>query len=231
MERYYNFGGEGVLAAVATRRAGGARSERAGRRLPRLDEGAPRSGPPRRADAALARSPLPADGDCSSPRRPTSCRRGSIGRACSRSSGAPTSTSFSPDGPGRSPFALDRVAHLVRLRRRVPIVARRGRTSGEPLARLHAAGDHRFGGRVHRRRPGARRRRARRARRARRDLHRTDCRTTCCRPRWPRPTSASRPFDPTAARAAAARVSTGRRSRSSSTWRPACPSSRPPCRA
>ena len=60
MERYYNFGGEGVLAARALGDPRRARSQRAGHRLSRIAQGAARSRAARRADAPLARSDLPA---------------------------------------------------------------------------------------------------------------------------------------------------------------------------
>ena len=61
MERYHNFGGEGVLAARRARRARRARGQRTCDRLSRVQQSPARSRPARRADAAVARSDLPAD--------------------------------------------------------------------------------------------------------------------------------------------------------------------------
>ena len=60
IERYFNFGGEGVRAAPGGGRADAVRGERAGDRPSRLREAAHRPGAARRADAALARLAMPA---------------------------------------------------------------------------------------------------------------------------------------------------------------------------
>ena len=59
VERYHNFGGEGLLAAPRRRRPHRARGERAGRRLSGLAQAHRGSPARRRADAALARMAMP----------------------------------------------------------------------------------------------------------------------------------------------------------------------------
>ena len=58
IERYYNFGGEGVMAAAAAARRDRARGQRAGHRSPGSPKAPHRSRAARRADAALARAHL-----------------------------------------------------------------------------------------------------------------------------------------------------------------------------
>ena len=62
IERYYNFGGEGIATAQGRPPESGARGQRAGDRLPRLPEGVARSSAARAADAPLARTALRAGG-------------------------------------------------------------------------------------------------------------------------------------------------------------------------
>ena len=186
------------------RRAGGARSQRADHRLPRLGQGAARSRAARRADAPLARPDLPARRTCSSRRRRRSCRRGSIAARCSRSNGAPTSITSAPTRPATRRSRAIRIACSC-------VFAGAFRSwhgvvhLSAALARLHAAGDHRFGARLHRRRTRARGRRARGARRARRHVHRRDsahAAAGCARAA----DIGVAPFDPTRHAPAAARL-------------------------
>ena len=101
MERYYNFGGEGVLAARRLGVPAVLEVNAPDRRLSRVDEGRARSRAARPADAAMARSAVPADEPVRHADGGRFCRRGSIAGRCSKSSGAPTSIDFRPDAPGR----------------------------------------------------------------------------------------------------------------------------------
>ena len=177
----------------------------------------------------MARSDLPARATVRHDRRPTSCRPGSIATACSKSNGAPTSNHFRPDARRTAAVRARSGPHPVRVRRRVPVVARRRPSVGGARAAA-PRGRPPLRRRLHRRRSRARGGRARRARRARRSRSPARCRTTSCRRRWRPRTSASRRSTRCATRRCGW-ASTGRRSRSSSTWRSACRSSRRRCRA
>ena len=73
MERYYNFGGEGIAAAARARHPRAARGELAGRGSSRLAEGGPRRGAARAPAAALPRGAVPRGRARSSRRSPRSC--------------------------------------------------------------------------------------------------------------------------------------------------------------
>ena len=103
MERYYNFGGEGIMRRRG-RRHGGPRGERAGHRLSRVR--------PRRCSTARSSSSRCAGGASASARAPTSSSRRAPrsfrgtrrrGRSCELEWGADTER-FSPDAPGATPF-------------------------------------------------------------------------------------------------------------------------------
>ena len=197
MERYYNFGGEGMLAARAAGHSRRARSQRADRRLSRLDEIPARSG-------ACSSNRCGAGGiaSCRHDRPVRDADRGHpavLGRprdACSRSSGAPTSITSGPTSGGPLPFTRRSASHLLRVRRGVPIVARRRATRGHARSPARAGRPSLRRG-VHRRRSGAGRRRARRRELSRASSSPAPCRT----PTLPAALAAAdigvAPFDPT----------------------------------
>ena len=227
MERYFNFGGEGMRAAA---RLGA---------LAVLEVNAPvidyPGSPKRLLDRALLVEPMRRwrDWQCRtadvivSPSRGDPARRGCRTSASSRSSGAPT-----PTASARAPRARAvRAARPATWRPCSPARSGRGTarcTWSSAIRRLAANGGERT---ISAR---ARRRRARscRASAMRRDgldgvdLHRGGRARRRC-PRCSRPpTSASRRSTSRPTRRWRSR-STGRRSRCSSTWRRACPSWRP----
>ena len=128
---------------------------------------------------------------------------------------------FRPDAPRPPAFTRDPRARARRVCRRVSDVARRRPSvgvAGATACRRRSS----IRRRVDRRWPRAAGRRARRARRARHHLHRRGAASRCCRAGWRKPTSASR----RSTRHVTGRcgsASTGRRSRSSSTWPSVCP--------
>ena len=119
---------------AAPRASGRARSQRAGRGLSWVDEGAARSRAARRADAPMARSALPDDSSVRDAQRRHSSRVGRSRRACWKSNGARTPISFGRTSPGPPPFARDREPDHVCVRRRLPVLARR-RRSWRPRSR------------------------------------------------------------------------------------------------
>ena len=154
MERYYNFGGEAIVAADAAgapRRAGG---QRAGGRSSRLAEGAARSRAARSADAALARAARAPPPISSSPPARRSCRPGRRASEDARgSNGAPTRIASIPARPGALPFAPP-AGRRRGLCRRLSQLARRD-SSGARDARAARPRTTRHLRAVHRRRPGA----------------------------------------------------------------------------
>ena len=172
MERYYNFGGEGVFAARGLGLPAVLEVNAPIIDYPGSREAPARSRAARRADAALARSALPATRSVRHAVGRRSCRPGSIAGRCSRSNGAPTSTASGPDAPGPMPVhaAIRRASCACLPARFAPGTApctcrRRSRA-------CIAAGDTRFGGVFIGDGPERARGRAGRARRAGRDLHR-----------------------------------------------------------
>ena len=229
IERYYNFGGEGILAGAALGEADDARSQRAGDRLPGLEQGADRSAAARRADAPLARAHLPAA-------RPSSSRPSAAilppdtppSKIVELEWGADTDR-FRPGAAGPLPFARPPgvLAVFAGAFRRWHGAER----LVEAMRQLRAPRRRRRLGGADRRRPGAAARQGRSA---------TGSRTS------PSPAPVAHdampaclaaadigvaPFDSGRARARSRSASTGRRSRFSSTWRRGCRWSRPRCRA
>ena len=111
IERYYNFGGEGVRAARKVGALRRSRSERADCRSPGIDEAPARSGTYRRTDATMARLAMPAVPTSSSHPARVSCPATFLHRRSSRRSGAPIRIAFVP-APGA------RCRSLARWRRR-----------------------------------------------------------------------------------------------------------------
>ncbi len=192
MERYYNFGGEGIARGRRGRRRTRARGQRAGHRLSRLGQGAARSRAHRRADAPLARAHLRA-------RRPhRHAERGDPAAGTRRrersssSSGAPTPSASGPDAPGPLPFT--RPAGDASRCSPARFAAGTARsTSCARCASCARAGRTDIGAVFDRRRPGAAGAcEAEAAGLAERRLHRRRAARRRCRRASPPPTSASR---------------------------------------
>ena len=107
IERYYNFGGEGMRAAAACGALVGPRGQRAGHRLPRLAQAPARPRAARRADAALARLAVPRRRRRSSRRAGRSCRRGCPTSASSRLEWGADTDRFRPGAAGRRAVRAD----------------------------------------------------------------------------------------------------------------------------
>ena len=124
IERYYNFGGEGIAAAARVGATAVLEVNAPVDRPSRVDQGAARSRAPRRADAAVARAPLRDRRSDRHAERGDPAGRRRRRRRSSSSSGAPTPIGFARAPPARS--RSTRPAGTRRgLRRRVPQLARR----------------------------------------------------------------------------------------------------------
>ncbi len=150
IERYYNFGGEGIAAANDVGATRGSRSQCPGRRLSRLGQTSPGSRPHCRADAPMARTDLPRSSDLivtpSAAILPPDTPRLKIleiewGADIDR---------FRPGAPGAVPFRPPS-GHRRRVCRRVSQLARH-HSRGHRAPRAAGARPSRYWGGVHRRR-------------------------------------------------------------------------------
>ena len=225
MERYYNFGGEGMLAAAAARRQNRARSQRAGHRSSRarrrrcIDRALIVEPMRRWRERICARADLIVTPSAAILPRDTPARkivRARVGRRHERFR------------PGRSGRAAVRTAGGDRrdLRRRVPQLARRHQSRARD-ARAARAGPLRHRRGVRRRRTGAAGRAGRSRRPRRTSSSPAPSRTPNARVSG-RGRHRRRPVRRSARTGRCRSGSTGRRSRFSSTWPPASPSSHRP---
>ncbi len=218
----------GRVCGGAARAARGPRSERPDRRLPRLAETPPR---PRAASSnrcGAGATASPGTCNCSSRPRRTSCPPWVDRKPRARDRVGRRRRALPPARERRAPLRRRSEPGSVRVRRGVPLVARRraavGHAGAASRSRATIASAPSSSATARSARPPSGSRAACRASRSRARF-----RTPSCRRRWRRPTSASRRSTRCATRRCGW-VSTGRRSRSTSTWPSAFRSSRRPSR-